>query len=88
MQMDTIIEGRQSLKKNQGFSETAAAGFSYDALRVYFRGPSFKPGGLSEKDMMASFRLNTCISPLFPYLNAVVRKGGTSPDAAIHQVPL
>ncbi len=81
IQMDPITEEEQSPKKDQRFSETGAAEFSYDGLRVYFRGPSFKPGGLSEKDMMASFRLNNRISPLFPYLNAVAER------AELYQTP-
>ncbi len=79
--MDPIIEERQSAKKDKGFSETGAEKFSCHGLRVYFRGPSFKPGSLSEKDMMASFRISPCVTPLFPYLNAVARR------AELHQKP-
>ncbi|HKI49529.1 MAG TPA: LuxR C-terminal-related transcriptional regulator [Desulfobacteria bacterium] len=79
--MNPLIKERQAVKKDQIFSETDAGGFSYHGLSVYFRGPTFKPGGLSEKDMMASFRFNTGINPLFPYLNAVAER------AELHQTP-
>jgi DNA-binding CsgD family transcriptional regulator/ArsR family metal-binding transcriptional regulator len=74
MQINPITKERPSPKKDQGFSETDARGFSYHGLRVYFRGPTYKPGGRSEKEMMASFRLDTCAIPLFPYLNAVAER--------------
>ena len=81
MQMDPITEKGQSDKRGQEFSGTDAPEFSFHDLSVYFRGPTFKPGGLSEKDMMASFRLNACVSPLFPYLNAVAER------AELHRTP-
>ena len=81
MQMDSITQKPQAAKMDQEFSETAAPEFSFHGLNVYFRGPTFKPGGFSEKDMMASFRLNTDVTPLFPYLNAVAER------AELHQTP-
>lgn len=55
--------------------------YAYYGLAVYFRGPAFKPGGQSEKDMMASFLLEPEVAPLFPYLNAVAER------AELHQNP-
>jgi DNA-binding CsgD family transcriptional regulator/ArsR family metal-binding transcriptional regulator len=81
MQMDPITKERHSAEKDHGFSETVAPEFLFHGLRVYFRGPTFKPGGLSEKDMAASFLLNICVSPLFPYLNAVAER------AELHRTP-
>ncbi|EFK09840.1 transcriptional regulator, LuxR family [delta proteobacterium NaphS2] len=61
--------------------ETVGPEFSFHGLSVHFRGPNFKPGGLSEKDMMASFLFNREVSSLFPYLNAVAER------AELHQTP-
>ena len=69
------------MSKDRGFSKAAAPEFSFHGLSVYFRGPIFKPGGFSEKDMMASFLLNREVTSLFPYLNAVVER------AELHQTP-
>jgi len=80
MQMDSLTQKKQPAEKDQGFSE-AGAEFSYHGLSVYFRGPTFKPGGFSEKDMMASFLLNKEVSFLLPYLNAVAER------AELHQTP-
>ena len=79
--MDPITKELQPAKKDQGFLETVAPEFSFHGLSVHFRGPTFKPGGFSEKDMMASFLLNREVSFLFPYLNAVAER------AELHQTP-
>ena len=72
---------KEPARKVGGFIEGTADKFSFHGLRVYFRGPSFKPGSTSETAMMASFLLNTDVSPLFPYLNAVAER------AELHQAP-
>jgi DNA-binding CsgD family transcriptional regulator/ArsR family metal-binding transcriptional regulator len=81
MQMYPITQKTKSATKVHGFSETNESEFIFHALNVYFRGPMFKPGGLSENDMMAGFRLEPDVSALFPYLNAVARR------AELHQRP-
>jgi DNA-binding CsgD family transcriptional regulator/ArsR family metal-binding transcriptional regulator len=69
------------IRKVHGFIEGTGGEFSFYGLRVYFRGPAFKPGSMSETAMMASFLLNTDVSPLFPYLNTVAER------AELHQAP-
>lgn len=72
---------KKPIGKADAFIEGNANEFSFHGLKVYFRGPSFKPGSVSETDMMASFLINNDVSPLFPYLNAVAER------AELHQAP-
>ena len=83
---DQPVNGRQSVKAIQSYAGTPAAAFSFHGLKVYFRGPMFKPGSVSETDMMASFLLNTDVCSLFPYLNEVAEKAELQPDAPFHPV--
>jgi DNA-binding CsgD family transcriptional regulator/ArsR family metal-binding transcriptional regulator len=79
--MESNTPNGQCTSKDREFFEPDASQFSYDGLRVYFRGPSFKPGSLSEKEMMASFRVSPSIRSLFPYVNAVAQR------AELHRKP-
>ena len=60
---------------------TVESPLKYHTLKVSSRGHVFKPGGLSRDAMMAGFLLNTDVSFLFPYLNAVAER------AELHQEP-
>ena len=80
MEMDSQTR-REPVRKASGFIEGTEGKFSFHGLRVHFRGPAFKPGSMSETAMMASFLLNTDVSPLFPYLNTVAER------AELHQAP-
>lgn len=75
------LTGEKPIRNADGFIEGSEGEFSFHGLRVYFRGPSFKPGSMSETAMMASFLLNADVSPLFPYLNTVAER------AELHQAP-
>ena len=65
-----------------GFRDMAQSSMKYHGLKVSSRGPVFKPGGLSRNVMMACFLLDSDVSSLFPYLNAVADR------AELHQTPL
>ncbi len=81
-EMDNLFSKRRPPASGiQGSFQPSAAEFSFHGLKVYFRCPAFKPGGVSVNDMMASFRLNEDAQSLFPYLNAVAER------AELHQSP-
>lgn len=79
--MDPMAKKTQPSTGGHGLSEKTESEFSFHGLKVYFRGPMFKPGGVSENDMMASFLFEPDVSALFPYVNAVAKR------AELHQTP-
>lgn len=81
MRRDPFRKLAEAPGKGFGFSQETTIDFSFHNLRVYFRGPAFKPGSVSEYNMMATFRLNTDVTSLFPYLNAVAER------AELYQAP-
>jgi DNA-binding CsgD family transcriptional regulator/ArsR family metal-binding transcriptional regulator len=48
--------------------------FKYYELSLCTEGPMAKPGSLSKGSMIAGFKLNMDIAPLFPFINAVANK--------------
>lgn len=81
LQLDTMAQKNPPSTKDRGFLKESESKFSFHSLNVYSRGPTFKPGGVSEDDMMACFRMEPDVSALFPYVNAVAKR------AELHQTP-
>ena len=79
--MDAVLKTRYPARKSHEYPDDVSAEFAFYDMKVCSRGPMFKPGGLSEYDMMASFNLGPDAGLLFPYLNAVTK------HAELHQTP-